>query len=158
MDISFKTKEGVFNYRVCAIILSDNKILAMKDEHSPYYYLPGGRIKMKETAEDALMRELQEELQITPVIVRPLWLNQAFFNEDVNKLNYHELCFYYLVDISKTNLLSKGKKFHLQEKSHSHLFEWLPVNTLKNLYFYPLFLKKKTFQLPNEFTIITELE
>ncbi|MBQ8777462.1 MAG: NUDIX domain-containing protein [Treponema sp.] len=32
-----------------------------------------------ETAEEAVIREVQEELGITPKIVRPLWLNQAFF-------------------------------------------------------------------------------
>ena len=52
MDISFKTEEGRFNYRVCGIIIHNNKILAMHDERSPYYYLPGGRVQINETAED----------------------------------------------------------------------------------------------------------
>ena len=29
-------------------------------------------------------REVQEELGVTPKITRPLWLNQAFFTEDVD--------------------------------------------------------------------------
>ena len=53
MDISFKTEEGRFNYRVCGIIIHDNKILAMHDEKSPYYYLPGGRVQLNETVEEA---------------------------------------------------------------------------------------------------------
>ena len=48
-----------------------------------------------ETAEAAILRELQEELQIMPRIVRPLWLNQAFFTEDATRTNYHELCLYF---------------------------------------------------------------
>lgn len=31
MDITFKTEQGIFNYRVCAIITHNNKLLAMKD-------------------------------------------------------------------------------------------------------------------------------
>ena len=77
----------------------------MKDERSPYFYLPGGRVQMGETAEHAILRELDEELQIKPEIVRPLWFVQNFFTEDVDKLNYHEICIYFLVDISKTDLL-----------------------------------------------------
>ena len=84
MDISFVLGQDKFNYRVCAIILSGNKILAMHDERSPYYYLPGGRVRMGETAEHAVVREVEEELNIKAKIVRPLWLNQGFFTEDVD--------------------------------------------------------------------------
>ena len=158
MDISFKTDEGRFNYRVCAIMLDNGRILAMRDECSPYYYLPGGRVEMGETAEQAVIREIQEELFITPEIVRPLWLAQAFFTEDVNKLNYHELCIYFLADISKTDILSKGKRFTLLEGHHTHDFEWLEFERLNNEYFYPLFLKNEIFSLPDEFTIRIDCE
>lgn len=48
MDITFETGKEKFNYRVCAIIINDGKILAMKDYRTPYYYLPGGRVQMGE--------------------------------------------------------------------------------------------------------------
>lgn len=84
LDLSFTTAEGKFNYRVCALLLQEGKILAMQDERSPYYYLPGGRVQMGETAEQAVMREVREELGVAVEIQRPLWLNQAFFTEDVD--------------------------------------------------------------------------
>ena len=158
MDITFKVDNEKFNYRVCAVIISDNKILAMHDERSPYFYLPGGRVEMGETAENAVIREVREEIGITAKIVRPLWLNQAFFKEDVDNLDYHELCIYFLMDISDTDLLSKGEKFTLKERHHTHDFEWLEFERLKDEYFYPLFLKKDIFNLPSVFTIRTEWE
>ena len=87
MDVSFKIGNEKFNYRVCAMIISDGKILAMHNERTPYYYLPGGRVKIGEAAENAVIREISEELGVTPKIVRPVWLNQAFFTEDVDKLD-----------------------------------------------------------------------
>lgn len=54
MDVSFKTNDGKFNYRVCAVMINNGRILAMHDERSPYYYLPGGRVEMGETAEHAV--------------------------------------------------------------------------------------------------------
>ena len=158
MDISYKTESGKFNYRVCAVIISDGKILAMHDERSPYFYLPGGRVKMGETAEDAVIREVREELGIIAKIARPLWLNQAFFTEDVDHLRYHELCIYFLMDISETDLLERGNEFTVNEGKKTHTLEWLDFDRLKDEYFYPLFLKKEIFNLPNEFTIRTEIE
>lgn len=158
MDISFQCENEKFNYRVCAMIISEDKILAMHDERSPYFYLPGGRVTMRETAEHAVIREVQEELGVTPKIIRPLWLNQAFFTEDVDHLNYHELCIYFLMDITGTDLLTRGREFTTKEGRKTHTFEWLAFSRLKDEYFYPLFLKKEIFNLPDTFTIRTEME
>lgn len=158
MDISFKVENQKFNYRVCTVILSENQILAMRDERSPYFYLPGGRVKMGETAEQAVIREVWEELSVTPKIDRPLWLNQAFFTEDVDGLRYHELCLYFLMDISDTNLPQRGPVFTLTEGTHTHTFEWLAFDRLKDTYFYPIFLKKEIYNLPNALTVRAEFE
>ena len=158
MDLSFICDEQKFNYRVAAIIIDDHKILAMHDERSPYFYLPGGRVTLGETAESAISRELREELHITAKIVRPLWLNQAFFTERIDKLRYHELCIYFLIDVAKTDLLERGNRFIMTEGKRTHVFEWLEFDRLKDEYFYPLFLKKEIFNLPQQFTIRTEIE
>lgn len=157
-DTSFQHGSLKFNYRVCGIILHEGKVLAMQDERSPYYYLPGGRVKMGETAEQAILREFSEELNITPEILRPLWLNQAFFTEDVDKLQYHELCLYFLLSGEGTGLYEKGEEFTLTERHHTHRFVWLPLEQLEEEYFYPLFLKKEIFHLPENFTLRTEYE
>ena len=62
MDISYTTANRKFNYRVCAVIINNGMILSMQDERSPYYYLPGGRVKLGETGENAVIREIREEL------------------------------------------------------------------------------------------------
>ena len=36
IDLSFVSGKEKFNYRVCAVIISEGKLLAMHDERSPY--------------------------------------------------------------------------------------------------------------------------
>ena len=62
------------------------------------------------------------------------------------------------MDIKDTDLLSRGEKFKTNEGQRVHSFEWLEFERLKDEYFYPLFLKKDIFNLPDVFTIRTEIE
>ena len=130
----------------------------MHDGRSPFYYLPGGRVEMGEAAEDAVLRELREELGVEARIERPLWLNQGFFTEDACGERFHELCIYYLVDISETDLLSRGERFERREGRLHLQFEWLALKRLEEEYFYPTFLKRAIFALPEHLTILTMRE
>ena len=158
MDLTFPTDTGTFNYRVCAVILHNGSLLAMKTGKTPYYFLPGGRVRMHEPAETAILREIREELHIEPNILRPLWLNQGFFMEDVTGQRFHEICLYYLVDVSQTDLISKGTRFQMRESQQEHFFEWIPLHRLQEEYLYPLFIKEKIFTLPEHLTVLTEYE
>ena len=158
MDVVLKTENGRFNYRACAVILNGSKLLAMTDENAPYYYLIGGKVELHETAEDAVLREIREEMNVNAEIVRPLWVCQNFFTEKVNKDRYHELCFYFLVDISKTDILEKGNKFVLKEGKHTLTFEWLNISELNDKYIVPEFIKKEITDLPKTLKLITVIE
>lgn len=50
-----------------AIILNrDHQILLVKHTYQPHWYLPGGGVKSGESAQEALIRELKEEVGIIP--------------------------------------------------------------------------------------------
>jgi len=130
----------------------------MKDFCSPYYYLPGGRVELHETAEHAVIREIEEELGVTARIDRALWLNQGFFVEDVSKEKFHELCIYYLINISGTAIPTNVRTFEGVEKSKKHIFEWLTFDEVKDAYLYPLFIKNSLSNLPRHLEIRQEFE
>jgi 8-oxo-dGTP diphosphatase len=52
--------------RVAAIIIKDNKVLLMRrvKEGQEYFVFPGGGINEGESAEDAVIREIKEELSL----------------------------------------------------------------------------------------------
>ena len=157
MDITFREKEGTFNFRVCGILIHEGKLLAMHDENSPYYYLPGGRVQLHEPTEVSVIRELEEELGIKAKIIRPLWLDQNFFTEVVNGQRYHEICVYYLIDFTESDLLSRGNEFVIHEGHKTLVFEWLEFDRVKSEYLFPLFIKDAIFNIPEHLTLVTEI-
>ena len=80
-----------FNYRVGAICKQDNKILVLQNKGEDYWYVPGGRVKMLENSEDALKRELAEELAVPIKGMRLIWSVENFFTLSGRK--FHEISF-----------------------------------------------------------------
>ncbi|WP_342559926.1 NUDIX domain-containing protein [Psychrobacillus sp. FSL W7-1457] len=156
MDLSFKTDEGRFNYRVAGLIINEGKILIMKDERSPYYYVPGGRVGLHEKSEDAIHREIREELSTEVAIDRLLWINENFFEEEVSKERFHEICFFYLLSLKNDDLLNKGNQFTENENGKINTYYWKAFDELQELNVFPLFLKEKCHDLPQQITHLVE--
>ena len=155
MDISFKTSEGRFNYRVAGLIVRDNKLLIMQDQGQPYYYVPGGRIKMNEKSEDAVKREIREELRIEVNVNRMLWVNENFFEVETLQERFHEVCFFYLLEIEDENALTHSE-FVVDEEGKIHTYYWKNLEEIKYINLYPQFLREKVVDLPLHIKHIVE--
>lgn len=82
--------------RVAALIIKDKKILLVKDKFASHIYPPGGSIKKYEDHEQALRRELLEELNVE-LTGKELYTD---FNL-INKVyNVSQIDYYYIVSIS----------------------------------------------------------
>ena len=158
MDIKLNVDNMKFKYRVSAIIENDDEILVIGDENGDYEYLHGGHVMLNETCEEAMKRELKEELSIDIKNMRAVWFNQAFFENDVSKIRFHEICMYYLIDIKDTNLIKKEKPYTIKEGKHTFRLRWVKKKELKNQYFYPVFLKEKIMNIPENLEMNIEKE
>jgi len=91
--ITFELGPARFTFRVAAVCLHDGHVLANKPDAEDFWFLPGGRVETMETAEEALRRELWEEVGVEPRIERLLWLVETFFTAEDRR--FHELGPYY---------------------------------------------------------------
>ncbi len=61
---------------VCAIILKGNKILVTQHESHPFHQnkweFPGGKIELVESKQEAIIREIKEELELTITVLEEL--------------------------------------------------------------------------------------
>ena len=137
-NIAFKTNQGCFTYRVAAIIIKDNKLLMAKHEDYPCYYTVGGKVRINETSEEAVIREAYEETGIGFQIDRLSFIQERFF--EIGGEHHHEIVFYFLMK-EKTNIDLSCKNFTDQGPKES--LHWLPIESLDKTYIIPELFKTK---------------
>ena len=78
-----------------------------------------------------------------------LWIHENFFYEQILNEPFHEICFYYLIDLPKEFLESSPNHFVMEEHKDWYLsFDWIPLSRLDQVMIYPEFLKEAIYQLP----------
>lgn len=137
-NIAFKANQGCFTYRVAAIIIKGNKLLMAKHEDYPCFYTVGGKVRINETSEEAVIREAYEETGIEFQIDRLSFIQERFF--EVAGEHHHEIVFYFLMK-ENTSIDLFCKSFTDQGSKES--LHWLPIECLDNTYIIPEFFKTK---------------
>ena len=143
-DCTFKTADGRFNYRVGAIILNKTKLLMAYNRSFKQYYTVGGRIKLHETSEEAVIREVREETGAEAEIDRLGFVQENFFK--IDGVPYHELSFFYYIKPFDYTLINFDsiKCDGAEEELH-----WLDLNDLLDCEFYPEFFKTELLSPSN---------
>ena len=111
--------------RVAAIIIKDDKILLIHriKNGQEYYVFPGGGVKEEESLEEALAREIKEELT----------LDIKLFKQIFNLTNQGQEEYYFLVeDYDGTPQLNGEEKERMNE-SNQYIPIWKNLNEAKNL-------------------------
>lgn len=150
-DITFETEEGFFGHRVGAIIICEGKLLAIKNAKHPYYYTIGGRVKMGELSEEAVIREAYEETNIKFTVERLCFVHENIFIADFLKdrqpAPFHEVGLYYLLKSDNLEGLCCNSLGMDRGEESLH---WLPVNELSGYDLYPKFFEGELPRLNEE--------
>lgn len=141
MDCTFHAENDVFNYRVGAIILDGTRVLMTKSEGCGYYYSVGGRVKLGETAEQAVLREVFEETGVHAEIERLGFVHENFFTSDFGLnygLRYHELSlFYYIKPFDYSLIRSCG----VNDAGQNETLGWIDMKDCGGVKFFPEFFR-----------------
>lgn len=145
--ISFR-KDGVhFGLRTVAVIIDNGRVLVHQIEGRDYHALPGGRVEMHEDSKQALVREMQEELELDVQVGKLLWVVENFFEEDCAL--YRGVEFYYLVTLPEdAPLRTTTEPVYTEDTGVGLMFRWFPFDELDNITLYPEFLKTGLRDLP----------
>ena len=150
MDCTFTVNEGWFRYRSAAIIIENGCVLMAKNDLDDYYYSVGGAVKLHETAEEAVKREVFEETGINYEIDRLAFIHENFFkgsnfkglNDD--NLKCHEIAFYFIMKSKGNQELNDNS--YVYDGVRERMF-WLPIKKLNEYKLFPIFFKDKLSQI-----------
>ncbi|PEN45895.1 DNA mismatch repair protein MutT [Bacillus wiedmannii] len=127
-----------FHHIVRAVMLKDNKLL-LAEYIGHHYFLPGGHVEVGESAENALIRELREELGVNCSIKQFLGVIENQW-EDREVLHY-EINHIFEVDSQELHidLRPKSKESHLAfhwidyNQEALHTYKIMPAPSVKEL-------------------------
>ena len=133
MDITVNVGEYLLNVRASGVIVHNNKILLHKNVNEDHYALVGGRVAIGESSEDALKREIKEELGKDIEITGYISTIENFFPMKNSK--YHEILFVHKFEFKDEDDKKIVETMHNIEGKDYLIYEWVDINELDK---YPL--------------------
>ena len=130
------TAKSVIRSRACAIIRQADRLLLNRFGGDSFWALPGGAVELGEFSNDALLREMREELGVTVAIGRLLWIVENLF--EYRGTSYTEYGFYYEADWSLSSPLRADEFAGLEP---DQFFRWVRHEDIAALDFRPTVLR-----------------
>ena len=121
-----------FNLRSYGIIIKDNKLLVSKEYYESvdklFLKLPGGGVELSESPKEALLRELQEELNINAETGDVLHIGEKSYQSMFDKS--WVVCIYWKVLHWDRKIITNQKIDHDKNKGWQ-ILQWVDLEELK---------------------------
>lgn len=134
MDFRTTVEKQVFGVRVSALIIKDEQIYLAKSPKDKYY-LVGGAILVNEETEEAIKREVKEELGVNVLVNQLAFIVENHFH--LEDKDYHQIEFLYRV--TPLSQLSTT----IIEDSQERTCHWVPLDDLDPIDLNPACLKSQ---------------
>jgi ADP-ribose pyrophosphatase YjhB (NUDIX family) len=126
--------------------MRDDHVLLSRGDNENFWTLPGGHIEPGEMSDQALLREVAEELGVANIrLDRLIWIveNRFIYQAQCR----HEVGFYYLAELPADALPISSSEFAGFEPGVR--FRWFPVSEITDLDIRPRFLRERMSPLPD---------
>ena len=132
MDLKIKTEAEEFHVRTCGIIKQENKFLIMKVNKTSYYHIPGGHIEIGEDSEQAVIREIKEEIGCDVKEAKLFAIEENFWMRNNRKC--HGIEFYYIIKPKQQLKMQDCEKIENDKGEEKLLnFKWVTLEELKDI-------------------------
>ena len=137
MDLKIKTEKEEFHGRTCGIIKQENKFLIMRVNKTSYYHIPGGHIEIGEDSEQAVIREIKEEIGCDVQETSLFLIQENFWTRNAKKC--HGIEFYYIIKLKQQLQMQNYEKIENDKGEEKLLeFKWVTAEELKNIDLRPI--------------------
>ncbi|MCP5455387.1 MAG: NUDIX domain-containing protein [Thermotogae bacterium] len=142
-ELTIAFNSTYFNCRAVGIILKNNKVLVHREiNEKNFWTLPGGRVEFLESSEDALKREMAEELSEQVIGSELIFIEENFFERRNNK--FYQLGIYYKTEFDKESSIYNLDSFTIKDDTQREIFfKWIDIEDLENEPLFPEFLRRE---------------
>lgn len=149
MDLTVVLDNKKLNIRACALIIHNNKLLVHNNINENHVALVGGRVKIGESSEDTLKREIKEEMGKEIEILEYVSTIENFF--DADDMPYHEIMFVYRVDFKDEEDKKIIDSIKNIEGEDELKYDWIDLDKIEEYPLKPQILKSMIIN--NKFSI-----
>ncbi len=123
--------------RAVAIIIKNNKVALIhrKKEGKDYWVFPGGGVEEGETPEDAVVREVQEELSLDCKVVKLFFSVESYLGGNKDP--------YFLCSADSDEIKLGGPEKERQSEQDWYSPQWVEFEKVRNLNLLPKAAKKQ---------------
>ena len=142
-------RPAIPKFRSAGLIQRDGQVLLHRGVEDDFWTLPGGTIEPGERSDEALCREIKEEMHVAARAIRLSWVVENRFTYVGQR--YHEIGFYWLLDVPERSWSEQawpdgGCEFEMAEPGI--IFRWAALGEVSDVAIKPGFLRQGLTALP----------
>ncbi|KXH70190.1 MAG: hypothetical protein AM326_01210 [Candidatus Thorarchaeota archaeon SMTZ-45] len=169
-NVTYDSIFGIY-YSSAGVMQNGNRILLSRVEEDDIWVLPEGGVKLYETTEEALEREILEEMGFEIEVERLLWIVENIFDVEESDMTpefppgkYHDIHFTFLIKPKEKDGDWLKEEFYGMEDDFipdtrlKLVFRWFAPDELDDINLVPVCMKQILKKIPDHPTVVVNRE